>query len=172
MAKFIYYQILAHRLILKLKYHENLTTILPIDILWMVMESLTFVWHLGPFANLNSTCGIGMDYILIRIVKVRLQVGNLQFILFLPRFHCKWTKTNGSPALLSNQIMQKNEIASFTLNIFSSDKYLTLMLVIKMVGNHATNINSFRYVSLLFFWSLLESQSTCINWYKWQFCML
>ena len=114
------------------------------------MESLTFVWHLGPFTNLNWTCGIEMDYVLVRIVKVRLQVGNLQFVLFLPRFHCKWTKTNGSPALLSNQIMQKNEIVSFTLNIFSSDKYLTLMLVIKMVGNHATNINSFRYVSLLF----------------------
>ena len=103
----------------------------------MVMESLTFAWHLVPSTNLNSTCGIGMDYVLIRIVKVMLQVRNLQFILFLPRF-----LTNG-PKLMALQLCY----------LISSDRHLILMLVIKMVGNHVTNINYFRYVSLLLFWS-------------------
>ena len=46
MTKFIYYQILANTLILKLKRNENVSAILPIDILFMVMELLTFVWCL------------------------------------------------------------------------------------------------------------------------------
>ena len=46
MAEFIYYQILANALILKLKCNENVSAILPTDILLTVMESSMFVWHL------------------------------------------------------------------------------------------------------------------------------
>ena len=49
MAKFILYQILANILILKLKYNENISVILAIDILFMVMQSTIFVWHPGPY---------------------------------------------------------------------------------------------------------------------------
>ena len=46
MAIYIYYQILANAFILKFKQNENINSILPIDILLMVVESSTFVWHL------------------------------------------------------------------------------------------------------------------------------
>ena len=45
-AKFIEYQILTDTLITKLKWDENLSVILPINILLIVMESPTFVWYL------------------------------------------------------------------------------------------------------------------------------
>ena len=46
MAKYIYYQILANTLIFRFKQNENISVILPIDILLTVVESSTFVWHL------------------------------------------------------------------------------------------------------------------------------
>ena len=54
MHKFIYYQILANILILKLKSNENISVLFPIDILLMVMKSAIFVWHPGPYTNLND----------------------------------------------------------------------------------------------------------------------
>ena len=50
MAIYIYYQILANAFILKFKQNENINSILPIDILLMVVESSTFVWHLVRMA--------------------------------------------------------------------------------------------------------------------------
>ena len=43
-AKFIDYQILADTLIVKLKWNESISEILPINILLSVMELSTFVW--------------------------------------------------------------------------------------------------------------------------------
>ena len=45
------YQLLINTLILKLKYNENISAILPIDILLMVINSAIFVRHLGPHHN-------------------------------------------------------------------------------------------------------------------------
>ena len=44
-AKFIGYQ----RLVLKLELNDNTSAILPIGILLMVMKSVTFVRHPGPY---------------------------------------------------------------------------------------------------------------------------
>ena len=55
-AKFICYQILADTSLIKLKYNENINVIFPINIL-MAMELAIFVWHPGPYTNLNTTLG-------------------------------------------------------------------------------------------------------------------
>ena len=52
-AKFIDYHILANTLILKLKYNENVSTILPIDIL---LKDMNFCQAPGLHVNLNLTC--------------------------------------------------------------------------------------------------------------------
>ena len=48
MAKFIYYQILANTLIIKLKQNENISVHFPIDILLMVIN---ICLALGPYTN-------------------------------------------------------------------------------------------------------------------------
>ena len=53
-AKFVDIQIIVNTLILKFEIagkHDS------IDILFMVMNSAIFVWHLGQHVRLNTTCG-------------------------------------------------------------------------------------------------------------------
>ena len=52
MATFIYYQILGNTLTLKLKSHENISSILPIDIHGVINTCMSP----GPYTNLKSTC--------------------------------------------------------------------------------------------------------------------
>ena len=53
-AELIDYQLFADTLIINLKKNDNISAILPIrsNILLIVMESATFVCHLGLYANM------------------------------------------------------------------------------------------------------------------------
>ena len=57
MAKYLDFQILANRFVLKLKLRKNSSAIFLFDIVLMVMKSQDFARHLGQYPHLNTTCG-------------------------------------------------------------------------------------------------------------------